>query len=655
MRLTASILWLLGTVIGRAAHDLPSPDDVLARVIQRAQRVAQAAEPSPYVYEKRSITAELDEQDRVIKSTEKVYQVVMVGGLPFPRLVKVQGRELTPEELEKQNEREMAFRQRVTRVDFKRKAKRREALATKDLIDRFHFEVLKRDRLNGRSALMLAFTPRAAAPEKTMEDKVFNRVFGTVWVDEEEAEIAKLEAQVRGPVPLGWFGAVGSLHKFLATLERARMPDGIWVNQNSSFSIVARKVFSAVRLRTTEQSSGFRNGLIADVSTSDWPQLLGPNRNGVATSTNLATRWPKEGPKVLWKAKVGEGWSGPVIASNRVVLFHRVDSKEVVECLHATNGARLWRAEYPATYRDDFGFDEGPRATPAIEGDRVFTFGANGVLNCWSFSTGSNRWRVDVREQFKADKGFFGIACSPLVEGAAVILNVGGSEGAGIVALDKATGKLLWKATSEGASYSSPVAATLGGKRRILVFARNGLVALNATDGRVLWEFPWKPRVNASVSAATPLVIGDQIFISASYNAGAALLRFGEEKPEVVWSGDDILSNHYATSVHHDGLLYGFDGRQEERPHLRCVELKSGKVRWSEDHFGAGTLLLVGGKLLLLTDRGELILAPASPEKFVPIARAQILGTECRAHPALADGRFYARDKSALVCIDLPQ
>lgn len=385
----------------------------------------------------------------------------------------------------------------------------------------------------------------------------------------------------------------------------------------------------------------------------DWPQFLGPNRDGVCVETNLALTWPKDGPKVVWKTKVGQGWSGPVVASNRIVLFHRLDDHEVLDCLNAVNGARVWRAEYTTTYRDDFGFDEGPRATPAIDGNRLFTFGADGILSAWDFSSGTNLWRVDTRQQFKNDKGFFGIACSPLVEANAVILNIGGSDVAGIVAFDKMSGKVLWQATEQEASYSSPVAVTIAGRRCALVFARSALVALQAIDGKVLWQFPWKPRIQASVSAATPLVIGDEVFISASYGAGAALLRIGQSKPAVVWSGDGILSNHYATSVYHDGFLFGFDGRQEQRCNLRCVDLKSGKVRWSEAHFGAGTLMVAGGKLLILTERGELVLAAATADQFTPMNRAQILGVDCRAHGALANGLYYARDKSTLVCLDL--
>ena len=387
-------------------------------------------------------------------------------------------------------------------------------------------------------------------------------------------------------------------------------------------------------------------------AASDWPQFLGPARNGSTTETNLSVAWPKEGPKILWKTKVGEGWSGPVVVANRVYLFHRTDDKETLDCLNAASGERIWRADYPATYRDDFGFDAGPRATPAVDGERVFTFGADGVLSAWNIATGASLWRVETRKKFAHEKGYFGIACSPLVEGNAVILNIGG-EGTGIVAFNKATGEVLWKATSDEASHSSPVVAGAPGQRRLFVFSRNQLTMLDASGGRVFWQFPWKPHIQASVSAATPLVIGDQVFISASYGAGAALLRFGETKPEVIWSGDDILSSHYPTPVHHAGFLYGFEGRQEQRCHLRCVELKTGKVRWSQERFGAGSVTLAGDRLLILTERGELILAPASPEKFAPQSRAQILGSDIRAHPALADGRFFARDKTSLVCVDL--
>ena len=252
------LLGLAAVLPGRAAENLPAASNLLQRVVERAQFVARAGQTNHYAYEKHSLTEELGDKDEVIKSAEKHYQVKLIGGVPFTRLVKVQGRELTAKELEKQNEREAAFRQRVTRVDLQKKARRKEGLATFELVDRFDFQVIKREIIEGRPTLVVTFTARPGAPEKSMEDKVFQQVFGTVWVDEEEAEMAKLDARVRGPVTLGLFGAVGSLNKFQATIERSRMPDGVWVNRKSTFWIVVRKFLSTTRSKTTEEASGFR-------------------------------------------------------------------------------------------------------------------------------------------------------------------------------------------------------------------------------------------------------------------------------------------------------------------------------------------------------------------------------------------------------------
>ena len=387
--------------------------------------------------------------------------------------------------------------------------------------------------------------------------------------------------------------------------------------------------------------------------SADWPQFLGPNRDGVYPGNDLAGQWPAGGPSILWKKDIGQGFAGPVVASGKLVLFHRMEDRETVDCLDAKTGNPLWRGQYPTHYQDDFGFDEGPRATPTIVDGKIFTFGAEGVLTCWNLADGKSIWRVDTKESFTAPKGFFGMACSPLVDGSTVIVNIGGGNGAGVVAFDKSTGKVLWKATDDEASYSSPVAATIGGKRYALVFNRAGLVALDPTSGKQYFRFPWRSRSHASVNAATPLVIDNRIFLSASYGTGAALLVFKESGPQTIWSGDNILSNHYATSVYHDGFLYGFDGRQETGPNLRCVEVKSGAVKWSQDSFGAGTLMLAGDRLLILTEKGELILAPAMPDGFRPRARAQILPFDSRAYPALADGLYYARSKDKLVCVSL--
>ena len=393
--------------------------------------------------------------------------------------------------------------------------------------------------------------------------------------------------------------------------------------------------------------------LAAAPSGTDWPQFLGPTRDGVYAGNDLAGNWPKGGPKVAWRRDVGQGFSGPVVADGKLFVFHRVGDREVLDCLIAGTGEPVWSDSAPTNYVDDFGFDEGPRATPAVSGGRVYTFGAQGRLVCRDVATGKPAWSVDTSAKFAAPKGFFGMACSPLVEGDKVIVIVGGKPGAGIVAFDAGTGEVRWQSTDDEAGYASPVVATVDGRRRVYAFTAAGLNVLDPRDGFVEARFPWRAKARASVNAATPLVSGHKVFLSASYETGATLLRIKGKTLEQIWSSDDVLSSHYSTSVLRDGLLFGVHGRQEQGPSLRCAEITTAKVRWEQEGFGAGSILLAGGKLVILTEKGELILAPATAEGFKPTARAQILPFDCRAYPAVAGGRLYARSKDKLVCVDL--
>jgi len=388
-------------------------------------------------------------------------------------------------------------------------------------------------------------------------------------------------------------------------------------------------------------------------AAQDWPQFLGPARNGVYSGAALATAWPSKRPPLVWEKQVGQGFSGPVAAEGRLILFHRLGDRETVECLEAGTGRRLWSYDYPTAYRDDFGFDEGPRSTPAVAAGRVYTFGAQGMLHCLSLAAGKKIWSLDTHRQFNARKGFFGAACSPLIEQGRVLLNVGGT--AGVAAFDAESGKTLWTATSDEAGYSSPVAATIGGTRHALFFTRHGLVSADPLTGNIRFQFPWRSRSEASVNAAVPLVIENLIFLSASYGTGGAALEVRGNQWKQLWSSDEALSNHYATSVYREGYLYGYHGRQEEGPSLRCVEIKTGKVQWSVDAFRAGTITLAGGHLVVLRENGELVLAPASPMEFRPIARAPLLPGPVRAHPALAHGLLYLRNEKTLACVRIQQ
>ena len=385
---------------------------------------------------------------------------------------------------------------------------------------------------------------------------------------------------------------------------------------------------------------------------TDWPQYLGPDRNGTYSGPALVETWGPTGPKVAWRKQIGQGFAGPAVVLNRVILFHRVGNEEVLESLDAKTGAAGWRYAYPTNYRDDFGFDEGPRAVPVVADGVIYTFGAQGQLHAVDLARGTRIWSEDTMKRFSVPKGYFGASGSPLVEGGRVIANIGG-EKAGIVAFDAKTGKVVWTATDDDASYSSGIAATIGGRRSVVFLTRDNLVGLDPATGTVQFQRRWRARIAASVNAATPLVIGDLIFVSAEYGPGAGVLRVDGSKLVDVWASDEVLSNHYATSVYHDGYLYGFHGRQEFGPSFRAVELRTGMVRWSQDRFRAGSVTLVGDKLLILRESGELVLAQASPQAFRPIARAQVLPGVLRPYPAIADGFLYVRNENTLLCLDL--
>ncbi len=390
----------------------------------------------------------------------------------------------------------------------------------------------------------------------------------------------------------------------------------------------------------------------ASLMAQDWPQFLGPQRNGQYDGPALARRWPGGVPPELWRRSVGAGFAGPVVADARLVLFHRVGGEEVLEAFDAATGEPIWRYAYATTYRDDFGFDEGPRSSPVVADGRVFTFGAQGQLHAVDLESGNGLWSVDTRARFRFRKAFFGAAGSPLVEDGRVLANIGGPD-AGIVAFDASSGDVLWTAPGEEASYSSPVAATFGGVRHALFFTRDNFVALDPATGRTRFQRSWRARIRASVNAATPLVIGERVFVSAQYGTGAGVFRVAGLTLEEVWTSDDALSNHYATSVHHDGYLYGYHGRQEYGPSLRAVALDSGDVAWDTGRYGAGSLTLAGDLLVIMRESGELVLAEASPDAYAPVASAMLLPPVVRAYPAISGGRFFVRNGDTLLAVDL--
>ena len=295
---------------------------------------------------------------------------------------------------------------------------------------------------------------------------------------------------------------------------------------------------------------------------ADWPQHLGPTRNGHSAETGILRKWPKGGPEVLWRYDVGSGWAGPVVFGEKLIQFHRVGDSETIACLNSVTGKEIWKASYRTRYTDDFDFDDGPRSTPLVADGRVFTLGASGDLRAWDFATGKAIWDRNVNREYPVEKGYFGVATSPILAGGKLLVNVG-AKGAGVVAFSPDAGKELWRSSDDGVSYSSPIVAKLAGVETAVFFTRAGLLAIDPEQGKVRFQYPRRPRILASVYAATPIVSGERIYLSASYGTGALVLDVAMGKPEEVWSGDKSLSNHYNTPVLVKDYLYGIDGRQD--------------------------------------------------------------------------------------------
>lgn len=386
---------------------------------------------------------------------------------------------------------------------------------------------------------------------------------------------------------------------------------------------------------------------------ADWPQFLGPTRNSVSPTQPDSIGWAKSGPEKLWSHPVGKGWSGPIVAKDRVIIFHRQAENEIIDCLDAKTGRSIWYQKFPTEYVDGFGFDNGPRATPCIRKGRVYLFGADGNLHCLAMTDGKAHWSINLKKTFTVNSGFFGLACSPIVMGDKVLVNIGGANGAGIVGVNTNDGSIAWKTHDDTASYSSPAPINLKGSKQVAFVTRNNVVSVDPLTGKQIWQHRLSPAMQASVSASTPLLVGEHLFATASYGAGAVALRLTPESAKMVWQNDRSLSSQYHTPVELNGYLYGFHGRLDTgpKPDFRCINLKSGDIKWKMNQLDAGSIIRTGNQILVVTVNGQLIRAAISPKECTVLARNQIQGFETRAHPALADGILYTRDKKKLIAV----
>jgi len=408
---------------------------------------------------------------------------------------------------------------------------------------------------------------------------------------------------------------------------------------------------------------------------SDWAMFLGPTSNNVSTETGILTKWPRDGLKVVWEVPMGLGYAPPVTSRGRLFHFDRFGDDCRLSCRNAETGKLLWKYEFPTVYEDLYGYSPGPRACPVVDDDRVYIYGPDGMLVCVKVVDGQKVWSLDTNKEFHVHKNFFGVGSVPVVEGDLLIVAVGGSpkgprpddlreskgDGSGIVAFDKLTGKVVYKITDELASYSSPVLATIDGRRWCFYFARGGLVGFEPKSGKVDFQFPWRAKPLESVNASNPLIVGNRVLITECYGIGSALVKVAAgKKPETIWTDfdkerdDQTLRCHWNTPVHVDGYVYASSGRHENEAELRCVELATGKVIWKEPNLERCSLTLIDGHFLCLRERGELMLIKVNPKKYEPVAKWQTeLDFPSWGAPVVSHGMMYIRGKDRLIAAEL--
>lgn len=388
----------------------------------------------------------------------------------------------------------------------------------------------------------------------------------------------------------------------------------------------------------------------------DWPQILGPHRDGIADGEQPLKAWGRGGLRPKWSVPIGAGYAGPAVVGDRIVLFHRVDGQERIECLAADSGRSLWRADFPASYGGGVNPDQGPRCVPLIQDGRVVVFGAAGELHCVGLADGAKQWSVDAYTKYRGQEGYFGAGSTPLVLGNRVLVNVGGKNAA-IVAFALETGKEVWASGDDRASYSSPAVMQLGGQPHAVFVTRLQCFVVHPETGKVAFQTPFG-QPGPTVNAATPLILGDRVFLTASYGIGAELWDL-KGKPRQVWANDDTLSSQYSTAVAHSGHLYGFHGREDlGGKELRCVVAESGEIRWRQPMGNVGHVVLVGDQLLVLTVAGELRLVAARPDAYSELAFATVSQGVTRALPAFSNHRLVLRDNTddggRLTLLELP-
>jgi outer membrane protein assembly factor BamB len=399
----------------------------------------------------------------------------------------------------------------------------------------------------------------------------------------------------------------------------------------------------------------------------DWSQYRGPHGDGICAETpNL--NWPASGPKVVWKVPVKNGFSSFTISGGKAFTQMNRDidgaPREVCVALDIATGKELWATPVGVGTYDGGGDSgtpdnkggDGPRSTPTVNGDKVYVSNQLLVLHCLDAQTGKELWTKDLIKEHSGRNISWKNAASPVIDENLLFI-AGGGPGESLLALNKDTGAVVWKGQDEMMTHATPVVATILGVRQVIFFAQKGLVSVATKDGAFLWRFPYR---FVTSTAASPVVSGDMVYCSAAYGVGGGACRISKTADGFMATElykiteNKQIPNHWSTPVLKDGYLYGiFSHKQYGSAPLKCVELATGEVKWSQNGFGQGNVILVGDKVLALTDDGQLVVVKASPSAYEETARAKVLTGKCWTTPALSNGRLYVRSTKEAVCLDV--
>jgi outer membrane protein assembly factor BamB len=383
--------------------------------------------------------------------------------------------------------------------------------------------------------------------------------------------------------------------------------------------------------------------MLASTAAGDWPQWRGPDRSGISPE-KISTSWPADGPKVLWQAAVGTGFSSISISQGRAYTLGNTANRDTIWCLNSITGKELWKHSYAAQLSPQW-YEGGPGATPTVESNRVFTISKWGDIHCLDGLRGTVVWQRNLRE-LGLQPNRWGFAGSPLVWRDLVIFNAGAAG----IALERDTGRVVWSSGTNAGGYASPTLFRSDDRDCVLIFAAKHLVARELESGRELWRQFWETGWDTNIT--DPLIHHGRIFIS-SFSRGCALLSVTDGKPTVVYDSK-VLHHHLSPGILLGDNLYAFNGEAKQQTDFRCIHLPTGELKWTTKDPGFGSLICADGKLVVLSEKGELVVGEASPAEFRPLARAKVLSATCWTPPALANGLLYIRNaRGELRCLDL--